>query len=62
MHRHDTEDTCHCGREYEGSDHCDYCGCEQYESGDCGETWCGHPDCFGSCYFDHREPTFVGAA
>lgn len=34
--RGDTEDTCHCGADYAMSDHCPVCGCEQYESGDCG--------------------------
>jgi hypothetical protein len=36
MNRPDTEDTCHCGADYARSDHCPVCGCEQYESGDCG--------------------------
>jgi hypothetical protein len=31
----DTEDRCHCGASYEGSDHCPRCFCEQYEA-DCG--------------------------
>jgi hypothetical protein len=30
--RTDTEDHCHCGSHYNGSDHCPSCGCEQYES------------------------------
>lgn len=30
--RVDTEDTCHCGASYGGSDHCPACYCEQYES------------------------------
>ena len=34
--RYDNETTCHCGAAYGGSDHCPECGCEQYESGDCG--------------------------
>ncbi len=34
--RRDTETNCHCGAAYDGSDHCPECGCEQYESGDCG--------------------------
>ena len=34
--RRDTETHCHCGTDYRGSDHCPECGCEQYESGDCG--------------------------
>src|SRR4051812_25587461 len=38
MARRDTETTCHCGASYQGSDHCPQCGCEQYESGDCGLT------------------------
>ena len=29
----DTETTCHCGADYQGSDHCPACGCEQYEGG-----------------------------
>lgn len=36
--RTDTETTCHCSADYAGSDHCPECGCEQYESGDCGYT------------------------
>lgn len=32
----DTEWTCHCGIDYEGSDHCPDCGCEQYEMVMCG--------------------------
>ncbi len=36
--RNDTETHCHCGAEYRGSDHCAECGCEQYESDDCGRT------------------------
>lgn len=31
----DTEETCHCGTSYGGSDHCRACGCEQYESTTC---------------------------
>lgn len=38
MPRRDTETECHCTAEYRGSDHCPECGCEQYESGDCGHT------------------------
>lgn len=45
--RFDTETTCHCGADYRGSDHCPECGCEQYESGDCGESSC--PEC-GAIY------------
>jgi len=49
MPRQDTETHCHCNCAYEGSDHCPYCGCEQYESGDCGEThtwsWDDDVDC-----------------
>lgn len=26
-----TERRCHCGADFEGSDHCPFCGCEQYE-------------------------------
>lgn len=33
--RFDSETVCHCGRDYAGSDHCDICGCEQYESMEC---------------------------
>jgi hypothetical protein len=36
--RFDTETHCHCGANYQGSDHCPECGCEQYESGDCGHV------------------------
>lgn len=36
--RPDTATRCHCGGYYNGSDHCPECGCEQYESGDCGHT------------------------
>lgn len=44
--RTDTEDRCHCGARYAGSDHCPACGCEQYESGDCGHTHeVGADDC-----------------
>lgn len=32
----DTDTRCHCGSPYRGSDHCSECGCEQYESDDCG--------------------------
>lgn len=38
MARADTETHCHCTARYNGSDHCPECGCEQYESGDCGHT------------------------
>lgn len=38
MNRLDTETHCHCGGDYGGSDHCYVCGCEQYETGDCGHT------------------------
>lgn len=27
-----TESHCHCGKPREGSDHCSFCGCEEYES------------------------------
>jgi hypothetical protein len=37
--RGDTETHCHCGCPYAGSDHCPDCGCEQFESGDCGHTY-----------------------
>lgn len=37
--RSDNETHCHCGHLYRGSDHCPDCGCEQYESRDCGLTW-----------------------
>lgn len=48
MDRQDTETHCHCGAAYNGSDHCPECGCEQYESGDCGHdvTAPGYPDIF----------------
>lgn len=36
--RRDTYTTCHCGASYNGSDHCAECGCEQFESGDCGHV------------------------
>jgi hypothetical protein len=36
--RPDTETHCHCGAAYEGCDHCPECGCEQYETGDCGHV------------------------
>jgi hypothetical protein len=26
-----SERTCHCGAHFDGSDHCPFCGCEQYE-------------------------------
>ena len=26
-----TERRCHCGARFNGSDHCPFCGCEQYE-------------------------------
>jgi hypothetical protein len=37
--RGDTDTHCHCGCPYAGSDHCPDCGCEQFESGDCGHTY-----------------------
>jgi len=33
-YRPDTEETCHCGANYNGSDHCPHCYCEKFE-GDC---------------------------
>lgn len=27
-----TEDRCHCGADFDGSDHCRECGCEQFEA------------------------------
>ena len=39
--RRDSEDRCHCGAQYHGSDHCPECGCEQYETinvRDCGHV------------------------
>lgn len=36
--RLDTETHCHCGARYDGCDHCPECGCEQYETPDCGHT------------------------
>lgn len=34
------EETCHCGSPMRGSDHCPWCGCEQWER-TCDETWEG---------------------
>lgn len=31
---------CHCGSPLDGSDHCPFCGCEQYES-TCNQTYEG---------------------
>lgn len=36
--RFDTADTCHCGANYGGSDHCPDCGCEQFQCQDCGHV------------------------
>lgn len=54
--RHDTEDTCHCGAAYRGSDHCPECGCEQYESGDCGHT---SDDSEGAIPMNTTEPKTI---
>lgn len=43
-----TDDTCHCGGKFAGSDHCPCCGCEQFE------TTCSHV-CDGvGCCTDHN--------
>jgi len=31
-YRPDTEYVCHCGADYDGSDHCPHCYCERFES------------------------------
>ena len=28
----ESETDCHCGADKRGSDHCHYCGCEEYET------------------------------
>ncbi len=43
-----TEDTCHCGGAFAGSDHCPCCGCEQFE------TTCSHVCDGESCSVDHN--------
>jgi hypothetical protein len=42
MIRITTEERCHCGAEFQGSDHCPECGCEQYES-TCDHIHVVHP-------------------
>jgi len=34
----DTSTHCHCGKSYDGSDHCPFCFCEQYEA-QCDEEY-----------------------
>jgi hypothetical protein len=38
MKRLDTETHCHCGKSYDGSDHCPWCNCEMFE-GYCNEDY-----------------------
>lgn len=44
-----TETTCHCGAEFNGSDHCSGCGCEQFEA-ECDRTHeCETADDYTTC-------------
>lgn len=44
MSKH-TESHCHCGRPRQGSDHCMFCGCEEFETV-CSEVWNADEDDF----------------